>query len=99
MTPYIALLDSVKILSPDSNKLVPLHSVASITVQGQELQVNIFEDRLVKVVEGAIHSANLPGMSPINSGSGTLRIPVTRYALLFSSLFHLPITGNVCKSL
>lgn len=56
---------------------MPLKSVASVTVKQNTLYVDVWDADYIKAVSSAIHSANLPGMSPQQDGN-SVRIPVSR---------------------
>ncbi|EIW69992.1 hypothetical protein TREMEDRAFT_43623 [Tremella mesenterica DSM 1558] len=71
-----ALLDSVKVTLEDGAH--PLQEIASITVRGQALQLEVWDPDLTKSVEAALHKANLPGLHPQKISPGVLKIPVSR---------------------
>ncbi|WVR05407.1 hypothetical protein IAU60_002422 [Kwoniella sp. DSM 27419] len=73
-----ALLDSVRVDSPDGQGQCHLNTVASITVKGNALYVEVWDSDSTKFVESAIHRANLPGISPQKTGANSLKIPVAR---------------------
>ncbi|WVQ71872.1 hypothetical protein IAR50_001414 [Cryptococcus sp. DSM 104548] len=73
-----ALLDSVRVTIPDTPGTVHLNSLASVTVKGNTLFVEVWDSASLKQVESAIHGANLPGISPQRMGGTTLKIPVAR---------------------
>ncbi|KAJ9104384.1 hypothetical protein QFC20_004520 [Naganishia adeliensis] len=73
-----ALLDPVRVQLPDYDTAEPLQSVASVTVKQGALWVEVYDPDTLKHVESAIHSANLPGISPQKDSSRTLRIPISR---------------------
>lgn len=56
---------------------MPLKSLASITVKANVLVVDVWDATAGKHVESALHSANLPGISPQRDGN-SLRLPVAR---------------------
>ncbi|KAL7424130.1 hypothetical protein Q5752_001715 [Cryptotrichosporon argae] len=72
-----ALLDPVKVTLPDQPGLVPLNAVASVTVKGGALIVEVWDKAAEKHVEAALYKANLPGLS-IQRDAGAIRIPVTK---------------------
>ncbi|RXK40677.1 hypothetical protein M231_02135 [Tremella mesenterica] len=73
---YYTLLDSVKVTLEDGAH--PLQEIASITVRGQALQLEVWDPDLTKSVEAALHKANLPGLHPQKISPGVLKIPVSR---------------------
>lgn len=75
MSLTIAILDNIKVLTDSGS--VPLKSVASVTVKQNTLLVEVWDTDMAKPVSSAIHSANLPGMSPQQDGA-SIRIPVAR---------------------
>ncbi len=70
-----AILDNIKVVTETGS--VPLKSVASVTAKQNTLLVDIWDADVAKAVSSAIHSANLPGMSPQQDGN-SIRIPVSR---------------------
>ncbi|CAK9785718.1 ribosome recycling factor [Cutaneotrichosporon oleaginosum] len=70
-----AILDNIKVTTDTGS--VPLKSVASITAKQNTLIVDVWDADAAKAVSSAIHSANLPGMSPQQDGT-SIRIPVSR---------------------
>ncbi|ODN83397.1 hypothetical protein L202_01541 [Cryptococcus amylolentus CBS 6039] len=76
-----AILDSVRVTIPDTPGTVHLNSLASVTVKGNTLFVEVWDSASLKQVESAIHGANLPGISPQRMGGTTLKIPVARSVL------------------
>ncbi|OCF36434.1 ribosome recycling factor [Kwoniella heveanensis BCC8398] len=73
-----ALLDSVRVEIPGTKDQCHLNTLASITMKGNALFVEVWDSDSTKHVESAIHRANLPGMSPQKTGANTLKIPVAR---------------------
>ncbi|GMK59021.1 hypothetical protein CspeluHIS016_0700360 [Cutaneotrichosporon spelunceum] len=70
-----AILDTIKVKTDAGS--VALKSVASVTAKQNTLFVDVWDADVAKAVASAIHSANLPGMSPQQDGH-TIRIPVSR---------------------
>ncbi|BEJ12684.1 hypothetical protein CspHIS471_0211440 [Cutaneotrichosporon sp. HIS471] len=70
-----AILDNIKITTDSGT--VSLKSVASVTAKQNTLFVDVWDAETAKAVSSAIHSANLPGMSPQQDGN-SIRIPVSR---------------------
>ncbi|WWD16089.1 hypothetical protein CI109_100514 [Kwoniella shandongensis] len=73
-----ALLDSVRVDVPDMPGSSHLNTVASVTSKGNTLFVEVYDTSYIKPVESAIHSANLPGISPQRMSESTLKIPIAR---------------------
>ncbi|BEI81986.1 hypothetical protein CcaverHIS002_0211460 [Cutaneotrichosporon cavernicola] len=70
-----AILDNIKVTTDSGT--VSLKSVASVTAKQNTLFVDVWDADTAKAVSSAIHSANLPGMSPQQDGN-SIRIPVSR---------------------
>ena len=62
--------------------VVPLNNIASITVKQNSLFVDVWDATpgTGKAVESAIHSANMPGISPQRMSETSIKIPISRYA-------------------
>ncbi|KAK8869648.1 hypothetical protein IAR55_000216 [Kwoniella newhampshirensis] len=73
-----ALLDSVRVDVQDMPGSSHLNTVASVTVKGNTLFVEVYDTSYIKPVESAIHGANLPGISPQRMSESTLKIPIVR---------------------
>jgi len=71
-----AILDSIRVRTPEAGE-VPLNQLAAVTVKGPALFVDVWDPPLAKHIEAAIHSANLPGISPLKVDLSTLKVPIS----------------------
>ncbi|KAJ7627647.1 ribosome recycling factor domain-containing protein [Mycena polygramma] len=72
-----AVLDSVRVKLPDSDKEFRLEEVATVGVRdGSTLLITIFEEDTMKHVERGLYDSKLPNIIPQKHDNRTIKIPI-----------------------